>query len=219
MSAINMCSTSWMSSKSTTRYPIIGKANNNLTLTSIGNMCVARYIYPCSYVWKNPSSYSTTPFPDALQDQLHLHIKPKFWQTVQYTEEEDSSPPTHRRKEKLVQEVLRFLSTMAAQMTARLSPPSALSPPNRYPPWKTKCAWSTIFLTMHPLIQMKSLPSLPAIWSSRGTETPLTYRKPRPAAGPAENSSSRIIPRTLPKMEMSPPLHLSLNPLCHPSPR
>ena len=37
------------------------------------------------------------------QDQPHLHIKPKYGQTVQYIEEEYSSPPLNDAKKKLVQ--------------------------------------------------------------------------------------------------------------------
>ena len=44
--------------------------------------------------------------PWRLQDQPHQHIKPKYGQILQYIEDEDSSPPTHRREEKLAQEVL-----------------------------------------------------------------------------------------------------------------
>ena len=40
------------------------------------------------------------------QDQQHPHIKPKYSQKVQYTEEEDASIPLTAAKTKLVQELL-----------------------------------------------------------------------------------------------------------------
>ena len=56
--------------------------------------------------------YSLIRFNHAMprrpQDQPHPHIKSKYGQTVQYIEEEASSPPLTSAKKKLVQELLGF---------------------------------------------------------------------------------------------------------------
>ena len=100
-----MLRTSWLSSKRTTRSPMIGKVNDTLESTWIGTMYFKRKKSMLLYVKESLIRFNHA-MPRRLQDQPLPHIKPKYRQIVQYTKEEDSSTPLTAAKKKIVQEVL-----------------------------------------------------------------------------------------------------------------